>query len=114
MNPREPYNTTGELSICRGSYHNLMASNCSFIHIIVLINNYFGRQFSSLNDIGINPRNKDVYFTDTLYGYLQEFRPAPGLRNQVYRLNDKTGAVTVVADGFTLPNGNPPGTTMII
>lgn len=38
-------------------------------------------------------------------GYLQDFRPAPGLRNQVYRLNDETGAVTVAADGFTLPNG---------
>ncbi|KAK7753761.1 hypothetical protein SLS62_004386 [Diatrype stigma] len=81
MNPREPYNTT------------------------VLLNNYFGRQFSSLNDVAVNPRNNDVYFTDTLYGYLQDFRPAPGLRNQVYRLNDKTGAVTVVADAFALPNG---------
>jgi len=81
MNPVEPYNTT------------------------VLINNYFGRQFSSLNDIAVNPRNNDVYFTDTLYGYLQDFRPPPGLRNQVYRYNDVTGAATVVADGFKLPNG---------
>ncbi|KAI1077132.1 D-lactonohydrolase [Whalleya microplaca] len=81
MNPREPYNTT------------------------VLVNNYFGRQFNSLNDISINPRNKEVYFTDTLYGYLQDFRPSPGLPNQVYRYNDVTGAVTVVADGFSLPNG---------
>ena len=81
MNPVEPYNTT------------------------VLVNNYFGRQFSSLNDVAINPRNNDVYFTDTLYGYLQDFRPPPGLRNQVYRYNDVTGALTVVADGFVLPNG---------
>lgn len=81
MNPVEPYNTT------------------------VLLNNYFGRQFSSLNDVVVHPENKDLYFTDTLYGYLQDFRPPPGLRNQVYRWNDKTGAVTVVADGFVLPNG---------
>ncbi|KAM5386604.1 hypothetical protein ACJZ2D_000567 [Fusarium nematophilum] len=81
MNPQEPYNTT------------------------VLLNNYFGRQFNSLNDVGVNPRNGDLYFTDTLYGYLQDFRPVPGLRNQVYRLNFATGAVTVVADDFTLPNG---------
>jgi gluconolactonase len=81
MNPLEPYNTT------------------------VLLNNYFGRQFNSLNDVAINPRNDDIYFTDTLYGHLQDFRPAPGLRNQVYRYNDRTGAVSVVADGFTLPNG---------
>ncbi|KAK7953725.1 lactonohydrolase [Apiospora saccharicola] len=81
MNPQEPYNTT------------------------VLVNNFFGRQFSSLNDIVIHPRTKDIYFTDTLYGFLQDFRPTPGLRNQVYRLNEATGALTVVADGFTLPNG---------
>ncbi|KAK2668830.1 Six-bladed beta-propeller, TolB-like [Fusarium oxysporum f. sp. vasinfectum] len=81
MNPLPPYNTT------------------------TLLNNYFGRQFNSLNDVGINPRNGDLYFTDTLYGYLQDFRPVPGLRNQVYRYNFDTGAVTVVADDFTLPNG---------
>ncbi|KAH8666310.1 D-lactonohydrolase [Xylariales sp. PMI_506] len=81
MNPIEPYNTT------------------------VLVNNFFGRQFNSLNDLAIHPRNGDIYFTDTLYGYLQDFRPVPGLRNQVYRLNPTTGALTVVADGFVLPNG---------
>ncbi|KAI2620080.1 calcium-dependent phosphotriesterase [Hypoxylon sp. NC1633] len=81
MNPREPYNTT------------------------ILLNNYFGRQFNSLNDLAVNPRNKELYFTDTLYGYLQDFRPQPGLRNQVYRYNEKTGAVVAVADGFNLPNG---------
>ncbi|RSM01991.1 hypothetical protein CDV31_011074, partial [Fusarium ambrosium] len=71
----------------------------------VLLNNYFGRQFSSLNDVVINPRNKELYFTDTLYGFLQDFRPPPGLRNQVYRYNFETGAVAVAADDFTLPNG---------
>ncbi|TDZ13334.1 Gluconolactonase [Colletotrichum orbiculare MAFF 240422] len=89
MNPEEPYNTT------------------------VLVNNFFGRQFNSLNDVAVHPRNRDVYFTDTLYGYYQHFRPAPGLQNQVYRLNPSTGALTVVADGFTLPNGitfSPNGT----
>ncbi|KAI0391602.1 lactonohydrolase [Xylariaceae sp. FL0594] len=81
LNPREPYNTT------------------------VLVNNFFGRQFNSLNDIAINPRNKDVYFTDPIYGRLQDFRPKEALPHQVYRLNDKTGAVTVVADGLNQPNG---------
>ncbi|KAI8938502.1 hypothetical protein NX059_004392 [Plenodomus lindquistii] len=81
FNPEPPYNTT------------------------TLLNNYFGRQFNSLNDLVVHPKNGDVYFTDTLYGYLQDFRPVPGLRNQVYRLNVETGAVTVVADGFALPNG---------
>lgn len=81
MNPREPYNTT------------------------VLLNNYFGRQFNSINDISINPRNQDVYFTDPIYGLLLDFRPKEGLPHQVYRYNDRTGAVTVVADGLSQPNG---------
>ncbi len=53
----------------------------------------------------MNPRNKEIYFTDVTYGYLQEFRPAPGLPNQVYRFNEKTGLVGVVADGMNKPNG---------
>ncbi|CAN9083527.1 lactonase [Alternaria alternata] len=81
MNPLPPYNTT------------------------TLVNNYFGRQFSSLNDLVVNPTNGDLYFTDTLYGYLQDFRPYPGMREQVYRYNFDTGALTVVADGFGHPNG---------
>ncbi|KNG48183.1 gluconolactonase [Stemphylium lycopersici] len=81
MDPLPPYNTT------------------------TLVNNYFGRQFSSLNDLVVSPRNGDLYFTDTLYGYLQDFRPYPGLREQVYRYNFETGALTVVADGFGHPNG---------
>lgn len=73
--------------------------------ILVILDNYFGRQFNSLNDIAVNPRNKELYFTDPLYGYLQDFRPAPQLPTQVYRFNECTGAVTVVADGFGQPNG---------
>ncbi|OHE98504.1 D-lactonohydrolase [Colletotrichum orchidophilum] len=89
MNPVEPYNTT------------------------ILVNNYFGRQFNSLNDVVVSRRNGDIYFTDTQYGYWQYFRPAPGLPNQVYRLNPTTGALTVVTDEFVSPNGitlSPDGT----
>jgi gluconolactonase len=81
MEPTEPYNTT------------------------VLLDNYHGRQFNSLNDVAVNPRNKELYFTDVSYGYLQDFRPQPVLPNQVYRFNPRTGAVAVVADGFKLVNG---------
>ena len=73
--------------------------------MVVILNNYFGRQFSSLNDVAIHPRNKEMYFTDVTYGFLQDFRPAPVLPNQVYRFNPKTGLVGVVADGFDKPNG---------
>lgn len=73
--------------------------------MVVILNNYYGRQFSSLNDVAIHPRNKEMYFTDVTYGFLQDFRPAPVLPNQVYRFNPKTGLVGVVADGFDKPNG---------
>lgn len=82
LDPNEPYPTT------------------------VILNNYFGRQFNSLNDISVNPRNKELYFTDVTYGYLQDFRPPPGLPNQVYRFNMDTGVITVVADGLNMPNGS--------
>ncbi|KAJ5224288.1 uncharacterized protein N7469_007791 [Penicillium citrinum] len=81
MNPRKPYDTK------------------------VLLNNFFGRQFNSLNDVAIHPKNKEVYFTDVPYGYYQDFRPSPGLQNQVYRFNPDTGAVRIAADGFVHPNG---------
>lgn len=73
--------------------------------VAVLLNNFFGRQFNSLNDVAIHPKNKEVYFTDVPYGYYQDFRPSPGLQNQVYRFNPDTGAVRIAADGFVHPNG---------
>jgi gluconolactonase len=53
----------------------------------------------------VHPKNKDVYFIDVTYAYLQDFRPSPGLPNQVYRFNPDTGAVTIAVDGFVRPNG---------
>lgn len=105
MNPVEPYNTTREWAqrdlISQERFENQLRANMTE----VLANNYFGRQFNSLNDVSVNPRNGDIYFTDTQYGYWQYFRPEPGLPNQVYRLNPATGALTVVSDAFVSPNG---------
>ncbi|KAK5945167.1 hypothetical protein PMZ80_002371 [Knufia obscura] len=81
MNPVEPYNAT------------------------ILLNNFHGRQFNSPNDLAVNPRNGELYFTDSVYGYYQDFRPALGLPTQVYRLNTDTGALAAVADQFEKPNG---------
>ncbi|KAK4460104.1 Gluconolactonase [Cladorrhinum samala] len=71
----------------------------------VILDNFFGRQFNSLNDASINPRNGEIYFTDPTYGHAQDFRPPPGLPKQVWRFNPDTGAVRVAADGFIMPNG---------
>ncbi|KAJ9093173.1 hypothetical protein QFC21_006490 [Naganishia friedmannii] len=81
VNPVKPYNAT------------------------VILNNFFGRQFSSLNDVGYHRKSGDLFFTDPTYGFTQDFRPSPGFPNQVYRFNEDSGLVSIVADGFSMPNG---------
>ncbi|KAF7326039.1 SGL domain-containing protein [Mycena kentingensis (nom. inval.)] len=80
VNPRPPHNAT------------------------ILLDNYYGRQFNSLNDIKIHPSGK-LFFTDNVAGYLHNFRPLPGMPNQVYRLDPETRAVRVVATDFNKSNG---------
>lgn len=87
----------------------------------ILLDNYYGRQFNSLNDIKVHPSGS-IFFTDVLYvvinhsfhskrshansyGHLFNFRPAPRLPNHVYRFDPRTGAVRVVAADFDKPNG---------
>jgi gluconolactonase len=70
-----------------------------------VLNNYLGRNFSSINDVRQHPVTGDLWFTDADYGYFQGFRPAPTIPKQVYRFSPLTGQVAVVADGFTQSNG---------
>ncbi|PPQ74581.1 hypothetical protein CVT26_007801 [Gymnopilus dilepis] len=74
-------------------------------NVTVLLDNFFGRQFNSLNDIKIHPVSGALFFTDVIYGFLNEFRPPPLLPNQVYRLDPVTSAVRVVATDFDKCNG---------
>ncbi|KAH7890431.1 calcium-dependent phosphotriesterase [Phlebopus sp. FC_14] len=81
VNPGPPYNTT------------------------VLLDNFFGRQFNSLNDVKLLPGTDIIFFTDPEYGWLNGFRPQSMLPPQVYRFDPSAGTVRVVADGFVEPNG---------
>ncbi|KAF5354380.1 hypothetical protein D9758_010732 [Tetrapyrgos nigripes] len=95
VNPAEPYNAT------------------------VLLDNFFGRQFNSLNDVKVHPTSGKLYFTDVRYGWLNPntFRGEPLLPSHVYMLDPETRAVRVVADGFDKPNGiafSPDGKTAYI
>ncbi len=114
VNPAPPYNAT------------------------VLLDNFFGRQFNSLNDVKIYPGSNKLFFTDSTcvlycshpwvpmtsgylhlsrYGYLYQLRPPPLLPNQVYRFDPDTGSVRVVADGFDKCNGlafTPDGKTAFV
>ncbi|KIK33296.1 hypothetical protein CY34DRAFT_18460 [Suillus luteus UH-Slu-Lm8-n1] len=81
VNPNPPYNAT------------------------VLLDNFLGRQFNSLNDVKILPGTDIIFFTDPAYGWLNGVRPDPKLPSQVYRFDPSTGQVRVVADQFVLSNG---------
>ena len=71
----------------------------------VLVNNFDGRNFSSINDVTQHNVTGDLWFTDTNYGYWQYFRPPPVIRPQVYRFEPLTGVIQAVADNFVAPNG---------
>lgn len=71
----------------------------------LLLNNFLGRNFSSLNDVKQHTSTGDIWFTDAQYGALQAFRPSPQIAPQVYRFDPLTGVVQAVADGFYQPNG---------
>ncbi|KAG1883854.1 calcium-dependent phosphotriesterase [Suillus subluteus] len=93
VNPSPPYNTT------------------------VILDNFLGRQFNSLDDIKILPGTDIMFFTDPTYGWLSGFRPEPMLPSQVYRFDPSTGQVRVIADQFVHPNGiafAPNGKTAFI
>lgn len=70
-----------------------------------ILTSFNGRNFSSVNDIRQHPETGDLWFTDALYGFYQDFRPVPTIPTQVYRFEPSTGIVQVVADGFDQPNG---------
>ncbi|KAL4876865.1 hypothetical protein BJY04DRAFT_199366 [Aspergillus karnatakaensis] len=70
----------------------------------VLLDNFKGRRFNSLNDLDIHS-DGSIWFTDPTYGYEQDFTPEPELPTQVYRFDPATGDVRVVADGIGQPNG---------
>ncbi|KAF7289495.1 SGL domain-containing protein [Mycena chlorophos] len=83
----------------------------------VLLNNFYGRQFNSLNDAKVHPVSRAIFFTDVSYGFENNFRPRPLLPNQVYRFDVGTGEVRAVADGLVQPNGiafSPDGATAYI
>ncbi|EMD32372.1 hypothetical protein CERSUDRAFT_108815 [Gelatoporia subvermispora B] len=71
----------------------------------ILLDNFFGRQFNSLNDVKIHPGSGALFFTDPPYGFLNKFKGPPAMPSQVYRLDPETRSVRVVADQFDKCNG---------
>lgn len=71
----------------------------------ILINNFHGREFNSVNDVVIHHQTGDIWFTDPTYGYEQNFRPSPQLPTHLYRFTPSTGQIVCVADTFIEGNG---------
>ncbi|MGK0301269.1 MAG: gluconolactonase, partial [Planctomycetota bacterium] len=70
--------------------HAVIASKCD------------GKRFHSPNDLAVR-NDGTIWFTDPTYGLRKRKPEAAG--NYVYRLDEKTGAVTVVQRDFAMPNG---------
>ncbi|TFK32978.1 hypothetical protein BDQ12DRAFT_700975 [Crucibulum laeve] len=82
----------------------------------VLLDNFFGRQFNSLDDVKVHPSG-NIFFTDLTIASIDHIRPPPLIPPQVYRLDPNARTVRVVATGFMEPNGiafSPDGETAYI
>lgn len=76
--------------------------------ITVLADRYQGKRFNSPNDVVVRS-DDSVWFTDPSYGIDSDYEGHKadseiGARH-VYRIDPGTGAVAIVADDFTQPNG---------
>ena len=74
----------------------------------VLADKYDGKPFNAPNDAVVHPEDGSVWFTDPGYGSMMNFegkrRPLL-LKEAIYRIDAKSGAVTKVADEIEKPNG---------
>jgi gluconolactonase len=70
----------------------------------LVVDRYAGLPLNSPNDV-VERSDGTIWFTDPSYGYLQGFRPAPQLGDNVYRHDPASGETSVVAGDFDKPNG---------
>jgi gluconolactonase len=75
--------------------------------ITVLADSYQGRKLNSPNDVVV-ARDGAIWFTDPMFGilgYYEGHKAESENTPAVYRLDDKTGQLAVVADDIPGPNG---------
>jgi gluconolactonase len=75
--------------------------------VTVLTDKFQGKQYNAPNDIVVHPEG-DIWFTDPGYGSLGNYEGFKGellLKEAVYRIDGKTGAVEKVEDEMYKPNG---------
>ena len=75
--------------------------------ITIIADNYQGKKFNSPNDVVVKS-DGSIWFTDPRFGILSYYEghiAEPELPMNVYRVDGKTGALSIVADGIEAPNG---------
>jgi gluconolactonase len=76
--------------------------------ITVLADRYQGKRFNSPNDVVVKS-DGSIWFTDPSYGIDSNYEgfhaPSELGERRVYRIDPRSGAVTMIADGFNQPNG---------
>ena len=87
--------------------------------VTVLAGTYHGKRLNSPNDVIVHS-DGGIWFSDPHYGISTDYeggKQAAELPAHVYRLDPRSGALDVVADDFTGPNGlcfSPDETTLYI
>jgi gluconolactonase len=71
----------------------------------LLVSDFYGRPFNSVNDVIVHSVDESIWFTDPTYGSEQQYRPSPKLPSQLYRYDPQTKSTRAMADGFGHPNG---------
>lgn len=71
----------------------------------VVLNNAFGKQFNSPNDVVVHASSGSIWFTDANYGQTQNFRPEVDLAKATWRFQPQTGELSMVDASIVTPNG---------
>ncbi len=76
--------------------------------ITILADKHNGKRFNSPNDVVVK-NDGSIWFTDPSYGILFDYEGGKAESEigkcQVYRIDAKSGEITIVADDFEKPNG---------
>ena len=84
----------------------------------VLLNNYFGLYFNTIDDVAVHPVTGQIFFTDPDYSWFNKLTDTPPqLPTASYRFDPSTGATYLIDMSLLQPNGiafTPDGETLYI
>jgi gluconolactonase len=76
--------------------------------LTVIAERWGGKPLNAPNDVVVHPRDGAIWFTDPGYGSMGRYEGAKReleIKEAVYRVDAKTGAMDVVTDDIAKPNG---------